>query len=65
MPTSPHHPFKTAKERAFFVAVAEPIVARWERLIASGAPHADLRAELVGLVAAGILAHRDAARRRG
>ena len=48
MPTSPHHPFRTAKERAFFIAVAEPIVVRWEKLIASGAPHDELHAELVG-----------------
>jgi len=64
MPTSPHYPFRSAKERACFVAIAETIVTAWEGLIASGAPHADQRAELVALVAAGIEAHRRADARR-
>lgn len=64
MPTSPHHPFRTAKERACFIAIAETIVVEWERLIASGEPYAEQRAELVALVAAGIEVHRRAEARR-
>ena len=56
---NPHAPFATAKERAYFIQIADTIVRLWEtRIVAGAAPADDLRAQLIELIAAGITAHR-------
>ncbi len=55
---NPYAPFANAKERDCFVPIADTIVRLWETRLAAGDAPADLRAQLVDLVAAGIKAHR-------
>jgi len=61
-PKHPHHPFISARERAFYHTIAKQILRPWETLIEQHALSEESRMQILDLIAAGIKASRDTRR---